>query len=64
MTTWNQHIQELTDEAREIITNINQAARDMEITWGQRDELMKIVLSDVADQANLQTARELLYAWN
>ena len=64
MNTWHQHIRILTDEAHEIITNINRAAREMNITWGQRDELMKIVLSDVANQAGLQEARELLYAWN
>lgn len=64
MKAWNQHIQELTEEAREIITNINSAARNMDITAGQRDELIKLVLCDVADQTGLQTARELLAAWS
>lgn len=59
----NTHIQELTAEASEILTNINRAARNGEITWAQRDELVKIVLDDVADQACLQKARDLLYAW-
>lgn len=63
ITSWTQHIQELTAEASQIIANINIAARNGEITWGQRDELLKIVLNDVADQAGLQKARDLLYAW-
>lgn len=61
--SWSTHIKELTAEAHEIITNINTAARNMEITALQRDELIKMVLNDVADQAGLQKARELLYAW-
>lgn len=60
----NTHIQELTTEAHEIITNINAAARNMDITAGQRDELIKIVLRDVADRTGLLTARELLAAWS
>jgi hypothetical protein len=60
---WSQHIQELTEEASEIITNVNQAARDMLITAQQRDEVISLVLNDVADQAGLQLARDLLYAW-
>jgi hypothetical protein len=63
MTTWNTHIQELTEEAHEIITNINKAALLDFITIEQRDELIKLVLNDVADQAGLQQARDLLYAW-
>lgn len=61
---WNQHIQELTDEASEIIRNINAAARDGEITAGQRDDLLRRVLSDTANEANIQLVRDLLYAWN
>lgn len=58
--TWNTHIQELTAEASEIITNIKACES---LTWQQRDELIQIVFNDVADQAGLQKARELLYAW-
>lgn len=60
---WNTHIKELTDEASEIIYNANMAAREMQITAQQRDEVLKIVLKDVADQAGIQLARDLLYAW-
>jgi hypothetical protein len=62
---WNTHIKELTDEASEIIYNANMAAREMKITAQQRDEVLKIVLNDdVADQAGLQLARDLLYSWS
>lgn len=64
MNAWLTHIKELTTEASEIIYNINAAARNMEITAQQRDELLRIVLADVADQAGLQKARDLLYAWS
>jgi hypothetical protein len=60
---WSQHIKELTEEASEIITNVNRAARDMLITAQQRDEVISLVLNDVADQAGLQLARDLLYIW-
>lgn len=52
---------ELTREAREIICNINAAARNMEITAQQRDELIRLVMQDVNDKTTL--ARELLQAW-
>jgi len=61
---WNTHIKELTDEAHEILTNASRAAQEGNITWQQRDEVVSIVLKDVADQAGLQLARDLLYAWN
>jgi hypothetical protein len=62
---WNTHIKELTDEASEIIYSANMAAREMKITAQQRDEVLKIVLNDdVADQAGLQLARDLLHAWS
>ena len=60
----NTYIKELTDEAREILTNIQHAAEQGDITWQQRDELKRIVLRDVADAAGLATARELLAAWS
>lgn len=56
-------IQELTQEAHEIIFNIREAARQGNITWGQRDELIGIVMKDVADKAGLLKASELLMAW-
>jgi F0F1-type ATP synthase membrane subunit b/b' len=61
--TWHQNIKELTEEAHEIITNANRAAQESKITWQQRDEVVTMVLNDVADQAGLQLARDLLYIW-
>lgn len=52
---------ELTQEAHEIICNINAAARNMEITAQQRDELIRLVMQDVNEKTTL--ARELLQAW-
>ena len=63
MNVWTQHIIDLTTEAAEILANIKAAARNGEITWQQRTELVSLVLQDVADQANLQKVRDLLYAW-
>lgn len=60
----NTTITQLPVDVSEVIQQINQAARNMLITAGQRDELLKIVLKDVADKTNLQTARELLAAWS
>jgi hypothetical protein len=54
-------IRELEAEAHEIITNIHYAAIDGNITWGQRDELLRIVYADVNGQ--LQLAKGLLDAW-
>lgn len=58
------YIRELTVEASEILTNVRDAVRNGEITWAQGEELRKIVLADVRDQAGLQCARELLAAWS
>lgn len=49
-------IRQLTQEAHEIIKNINTAP----ITPAKRDELLRMALNNVADQANLITAAEIL----
>ena len=62
----NTNIRRLTTEAHEILVNIRAAARAGNITWGQRDELVGILLNDVADAAGLpsyEKARDLLTAW-
>lgn len=52
---------ELTQEAHEIICNINAAARNMEITAQQRRELIELVMMDVKEK--LALAAGLLEAW-
>jgi len=52
---------ELTQEAHEIICNINAAARNMEITAQQRRELIELVMTDVKEK--LALAAGLLEAW-
>ena len=51
----------LAREAHEIVNHITQAARNGEITWRQRDELMALVRTDVSDK--LKLAAGLLYDW-
>lgn len=61
------NVKKLCNEAHEIIGNIRQAAINGEITWAQRDELMKLLLNNVADAAGLPKlaeARDLLHAWS
>lgn len=57
----NNTIRELGQEAHEIICNIRDAARNGEITWQQRNELLILVYQDVNDK--LSMARDLLAAW-
>ena len=57
----NNLIKEISTEAHEILTNITRAARNSEITWGQRDELVALVNQDVREKLNL--ARNLLHDW-
>jgi hypothetical protein len=57
----SQAIRELTQEAHEIINNIKTAAVMGEITWGQRDELLKIAYQDVNEKLTL--AKNLLHDW-
>lgn len=57
----NTSIRKLTQEAHEIICNINAAARNMEITAQQRDELIALVMTDVREKISL--AAEMLYYW-
>ena len=54
-------ITELETEAHEIICNIRDAARNGDITWSQRDELLRLVYQDVNDK--LQLAVNLLHDW-
>ena len=54
-------IRELETEAHEIICNIRDAARNGDITWEQRNELLRIVYQDVNDK--LQLAVNLLHDW-
>lgn len=54
-------VKQLTDEAHEIICNIRQAARNSEITWQQRDELVKLVMTDV--HSKIELAANLLHDW-
>ena len=57
----NKAIRELETESHEIICNIRDAARNGDITWGQRDELLRIVYADV--NGKLKLAKGLLDAW-
>lgn len=57
----NALIKEISTEAHEILSNIRNAAINGEITWAQRDELVKLVNQDVS--AKLTMARNLLYGW-
>lgn len=57
----NQSTREMILEASEIISNINAAARNMEITAQQRDELIALVMTDVREKILL--AAEMLYYW-
>lgn len=57
----NTSIRELTQEAHEIVCNINAAARNMEITAQQRNELISLVMTDVREKISL--AGEMLYYW-
>lgn len=62
----NTNIKKLTEEAHQILQNIRDAARSGAITWGQRDELVSILLNSVADAAGMpsyEKARDLLHAW-
>ena len=59
----NTNIKRLCEEGHEILTHIREAACKGDITWAQRDELVKIMLSDVADAAKLPKVEELLHAW-
>ena len=54
-------IRELETEAHEIICNIRDAAREGEITWEQRNDLLRLVYEDV--NAKLQLAINLLRDW-
>ena len=54
-------ITELETEAHEIICNIRDAAREGEITWEQRNELLRIVYQDV--NGKLRLACNMLYYW-
>jgi hypothetical protein len=54
-------IRELEAEAHEIICNIRDAARNGDITWSQRDELLRIVYEDV--NGKLKLAAGLLHDW-
>lgn len=54
-------IHALYTEAQEIRNNISRAARDGEITWLQRDELMKLVETDV--EMKIKLAVNLLRDW-
>jgi len=54
-------INQLTAEANEIIRNICDAVRNGEITWQQRDELLRLVYEDV--NPKLQLAASLLHDW-
>jgi hypothetical protein len=57
----NTAIKQLTDEAHEILVNIRTAAQAGEITWTQRDELVKLVMTDVHMKITL--AGNLLRDW-
>ena len=57
----NTAIKELTTEAHEILTNIRAAVLSGEITWQQRDELVKLVMTDV--EMKIQLAGNLLHDW-
>lgn len=60
----NTSIRKLTQEAHEIICNINAAARNMEITAQQRDELIALVMTDVREKISRKlVAAEMLYYW-
>ena len=54
-------INELTTEAHEIICNIRDAAIEGEITWQQRNELLRLVYEDV--NSKIQLAINLLHDW-
>lgn len=54
-------VRELIQEAHEIVCNINAAARNMEITAQQRNELIALVMTDVREKITL--AGEMLYYW-
>lgn len=57
----NPTIKQLTDEAHEIIQNICHAAVNGDITWQQRDELVKLVTTDIHEKITL--AGNLLHDW-
>lgn len=54
-------INELETEVHEIICNIRDAAQNGDITWEQRNELLRLVYQDVNDK--LQLAINLLHDW-
>jgi hypothetical protein len=57
----NTAIKQLTDEAHEILTNIRGAALNGNITWMQRDELVRLVMTDV--HMKIELAGNLLHDW-
>lgn len=57
----NNLLREVSAEVHQIVTNITAAARSGEITWGQRDELIKLTLTNV--NKNLELAKGLLHDW-
>ncbi len=53
----NTNIKRLTNDAHEVLTAIVEAAEKGDITWGQRDELFKMLAT------NAEKAKDLLHAW-
>lgn len=57
----NTSIHELPPQAHAILANITNAARNGEITWTQRDELVSLIMTGV--HMKIELAGNLLHDW-
>lgn len=57
----NKLIRVMEREFHEIIVNIKTAAEESDITWQQRDELLRLVYTE--QNQKLELAKNLLYDW-